>query len=221
MDQPDLEFLTSTPLFQGTSPHEVEAILGCLNARCAHYDKGECVYTAGQRVTSLGLVMEGSVCIEGSDVWGNLSVMGRVGPGETFADAYAALQSEPLLVSVIAQGPTRVLFVQVSQICARCPRACSFHATVNANLMRIMARRNLQLSRRIRDAAPKSIRGKLLAYLSTQAQLAGSRSFDIPYNRQQLADYLGVDRSALSSVIGSLVRAGTIASRRSHFELLS
>jgi len=88
------------------------------------------------------------------------------------------------------------------------------------NVMASIAQKNIMLSRRIQDAAPKSIRGKLMAYLNTRSQATGSAEFDIPYNRQQLADYLGVDRSALSAVISSLSKEGVFEVKRSHFKLL-
>jgi len=100
-----------------------------------------------------------------------------------------------------------------------CPRACAYHAKVAENLLASVARKNVRLTRRIRDAAPKSIRGKLLAYLSTQSKLAGSSEFDIPFTRQQLADYLGVDRCALCTVIGELERDGKLKANRRHFSL--
>ena len=147
-------------------------------------------------------------------------MIGLFGQGETFGEAYAALPGRSLLASAIAAEPSTVLFTEVRHIVSRCPKECSYHAQVNANLLASIARKNLYLSQRILDSAPKSIRGKLLAYLSTQSKAAGTREFDIPFSRQQLADYLGVDRSALSSVISELLRDKVLRSQRSHFELL-
>ena len=209
----DADFLSGTELFSGTSPDEIRMMLGCLGTRSRSYRKGDTVLAEGSVTRSVGLVLEGAVRVESSDVWGNTSVMGQFSRGQTFADAYAALGDTPLLDRVVAAStPTHIV--------GRCPRACSYHATVSANLLASVARKNVALGRRIRDAAPKSLRGKLMAYLSTQAKLAGSREFDIPFNRQQLADYLGVDRSALSSVISRLQRENVIRTNRSHFELL-
>ena len=217
----DADFLSGTELFSGTSPDEIRMMLGCLGTRSRSYRKGDTVLAEGSVTRSVGLVLEGAVRVESSDVWGNTSVMGQFSRGQTFADAYAALGDTPLLDRVVAAStPTRILFLDVVHIVGRCPRACSYHATVSANLLASVARKNVALGRRIRDAAPKSLRGKLMAYLSTQAKLAGSREFDIPFNRQQLADYLGVDRSALSSVISRLQRENVIRTNRSHFELL-
>jgi len=216
----DAMFVCTTDLFRGTTPDEVEAMLGCLGARAGKYKKGEVILREGEVTSSIGLVLQGSVRLESSDVWGNTSMIGLFGQGETFGEAYAALPGRSLLASAIAAEPSTVLFTEVRHIVSRCPKECSYHAQVNANLLASIARKNLYLSQRILDSAPKSIRGKLLAYLSTQSKAAGTREFDIPFSRQQLADYLGVDRSALSSVISELRRDKVLRSQRSHFELL-
>ncbi|MDD7584331.1 Crp/Fnr family transcriptional regulator [Tractidigestivibacter sp.] len=216
----DAEFLCKTALFQGVTPQEVTEMLGCLAARPKTYEKGELVWVEGGPVTSVGVVLEGAVRVEGADVWGNASVMGSFSAGELFGEAFAALPEEPLLTNVVAaKSPTRVLFIDVTHVMHSCPRACACHARVAENLLTSVARKNVRLTRRIRDAAPKSIRGKLLAYLSTQSKLAGSNEFDIPFTRQQLADYLGVDRCALCSAIGRLEREGKLAANRHHFSL--
>lgn len=214
------EFLCKTSLFQGVTPQEVTTMLGCLAAQPKTYEKGELVWMEGNPVTSVGIVLEGAVRVEGADVWGNASVMGSFSAGEMFGEAFAALPGEPLLTNVVAtKTPTKVLFIDVTHIMHSCPRACAYHAKVAENLLASVARKNVRLTRRIRDAAPKPIRGKLLAYLSTQSKLAGSSEFDIPFTRQQLADYLGVDRCALCTVIGELERDGKLKANRRHFSL--
>ena len=146
--------------------------------------------------------------------------MGAFNTGETFGEAYAALGNVPLLTSVVATEKSDILLLDVRQITTRTCDICGGVDIITRNLMASIARKNIMLSRRIQDAAPKSIRGKLMAYLNTRSQAAGSSEFDIPYNRQQLADYLGVDRSALSAVISSLSKEGVFEVKRSHFKLL-
>lgn len=216
----DAAFLAKTELFRGTTPAEIATMIGCLGTSERHYDKGEYVLMEGDRTHAVGIVLKGSVRTESSDAWGNTRVMGQFGPGQMFGEAFAALGDEPLLVSVMATQDCSILFVDVRNVVGRCPRACSYHTQVSANLLASIARKTVAITRRLRDSAPKSIRGKLMAYLSTQSKVAGSREFDIPFKRQQLADYLGVDRSALSSVISSLQHEGVIEVHRSHFKLL-
>ena len=216
----DSAVLEKAALFSGTSATEIESMLGCLGTRTRSYDAGEYVFHMGDKTNSVGLVLEGRVEIENVDVWGNISVLGMRGPGQMFGEAYAAVPDEPLMVDIIAAEPSEVLFLTVGKVLRTCPHACPHHALASSNMTAIIARNSLALSHRIFHVAPKSIRGKVLAYLSYVSELEGAREFDIPFNRQQLADYLGVDRSALSAELSRMQKDGLIATRRSHFELM-
>jgi len=136
-----------------------------------------------------------------------------------FGEAYAAIPDEPLMVDVIAAEDTTVLFLNLAKVLATCSHACPHHSRTSTNMTAIIARQSLSLSRRILHVAPKTIRGKTLAYLSDIAERTGKREFDIPFDRQQLADYLGVDRSALSAELSRMQKEGLIETRRSHFVL--
>ena len=213
------EFLAGTPLFKGSAPDEVGAMLGCLDVHERRFDTGEYLHHMGDIIKTVGLVVEGSVRIESVDVWGNVSVVGVTGAGGMFGEAYAAVPDEPLMEDVVAAEDCTVLFLNVAKVLTGCPHACPHHARTSTNMTAIIARRSLALSRRIFHVAPKSIRGKVLAYLSDESEHAGSRSFTIPFDRQQLADYLGVDRSALSAELSRMQKAGLIETRRSRFVL--
>lgn len=215
----DYEFLSHTRMFGGTTPEEIRAMLGCLGARRRSYEKGEYIYTMGDCVDSLGLVLSGGVRIESNDVWGNTSVMGHVAPGFVFAEVYAAVPDEPLMVNVIATQDTEVLFLNVSRILTSCTHACAHHSKISQNLLNVFAHKNMNLSRRIFYTSPKTIRGKLLSYLSAQAIRRGSNTFTIPFNRQEFADYLGVDRSALSNELSKMQKEGILETHRSKFVL--
>ena len=214
------EFLAGTDLFTGARPDEIENMLGCLEARMRRFDAGERIHSMGDVIKTVGLVLSGGVRIENVDVWGNISVLGMRGPGQMFGEAYAAVPDEPLMVDIIAAEPSEVLFLTGGKVLRTCPHACPHHALASSNMTAIIARNSLALSHRIFHVAPKSIRGKVLAYLSYVSELEGAREFDIPFNRQQLADYLGVDRSALSAELSRMQKDGLIATRRSHFELM-
>ena len=215
----DFVQISKTVLFQGTRPEDAEAMLKCLEAREKQFQKDETIYYVGDRVSELGLVLSGSVLIENDDLWGNRSILDRIGPGQIFAETYACVPGEKLLVTVTAAEKTEVLFLNVGKILRVCTNACSFHARLIRNLLTLSARKNLNLSRRIFHTSAKSIWGRLLSYLSWQAVKQGSREFDIPFNRQQLADYLGVDRSAMSAELGKMKREGLIQVDRSHFRM--
>ena len=190
--------LKKIPLFYGVKPEEVASILHCLSGQIRSFSKGEMIFCAGESITSVGIVLEGSVHIEIDDFWGSKNILNHVGPGQLFGEAYACSPSEPLMVNVVSVTPSQILFLDVPKILHTCEKPCSHHQQMIENLLRIMATNNLQLSRRILHTTPKTIRERLLAYLSYQELLTGSPEITIAFNRQQLADYLSVDRSALS-----------------------
>lgn len=217
----DYRFLSETALFRGATPQEVETMLTCLQAQRRSYIRGEVIYHAGDTVTALGLILSGSASVENDDIWGNKSILDRVGPGQVFAETYACVSGEPLMISVVAAEAAEVLFLDMRHVLQICSNACTFHNKLVRNLLAIASQKNLRLSRRIFHTSAKSIRGRLLSYLSYQSLQHGSREFDIPFNRQQLADYLSVDRSALSNELSKMQREGLLQVTRSHFRLIT
>ncbi len=194
-------------------------MLTCLQARERAFRKDELIYRAGDRAAALGLVLEGSVLIENDDVWGNRSVLDRVELGQIFAETYACVPGERMMVNVRAAQAVRILFLDVGKVLAVCSEACSCHQKLIRNLLFISAQKNLNLSRRIFHTSAKTIRGRLLSYLSWQSVQAGSRTFEIPFNRQQLADYLEVDRSALSNELSKMQKEGLLTYHLNQFHL--
>lgn len=194
-------------------------MLACLGAEERRFGKGEMIYRTGDVVTALGMVLTGRVLIESNDLWGNATVLDSVAPGRIFAETYACALGEPLMVDVVAAEPAEVLFLNVERVLKVCSNACDYHNRLIRNLLFISAQKNLNLSRKIFHTAPKSIRGRLLSYLSHQAVRNGSNCFTIPFNRQQLADYLNVDRSALSNELSKMQKEGLLKVDRNKFEL--
>lgn len=202
--------LTQTSLFSGISQADLSNLLSCLAAVERRYSKGAVILAEGEPTQWMGLVLEGRAIISCADVWGKSSILGFAEPGAVFGEAYACVPGEALLISVCAAEETRVLFLNVGKLLTVCGNACPFHARLIRNLLSISAGKNLQLSRRIFHTTPKSIRGRLQSYFSECAKKSGSLTFKLPFNRQQLADYLGVDRSAMSSELSKMQRDGLI-----------
>lgn len=211
--------LSKTVLFQGVTADETEHILKCLQAGEKQFKKDEMIYCAGDTVTSIGVVLSGSVLIENDDIWGNRSILDYAKTGQIFAETYACIPGERLMVNVIAAEDSDILFLNVRKILQTCTNSCAFHQKLIRNLLAVSAQKNLNLSRRIFNTSSKSIRGRVLSYLSYQAMQVGSSEFDIPFSRQQLADYLSVDRSALSAELGRMKKEGIIKFERNHFRL--
>lgn len=196
-------------------------MLNCLGAMERGYAKGEQIYHSGDYVTDLGMVLSGSILIQTDDLWGNTTVLDKIGPGQIFAETYACVPGEPLMVDVVAAEESQVLFLNVERVLQVCPHTCAHHSKLIRNLLLLSAQKNLNLSRKIFHTASKTIRGRLLSYLSYQARRSGSPSFTIPFNRQQLADYLNVERSALSNELSKMQRDGLLVVERNRFTLTS
>ena len=219
MESVNLKALTKTEIFAGATEEEVSSMLNCLSAK-KKYQKDEIIFHAGDIVSSIGVMLKGNALIENDDIWGNRSVLDYVKEGQIFAETYACALDEKLMVNVIAMSDCEVLFLDVRKILKVCPNACEFHQNQVQNLLVISAQKNLNLSRRIFHTSSKTIRGRLLSYLSYQAMEREKEEFDIPYNRQQLVDYLGVDRSAMSNELGKMQKDGLIEVKRNHFRIL-
>ena len=216
----DIQVLQSSQLFQGIDPEQIDALLGCLQAVVNRYEKGEFILHRGEPTRRMGIVLEGTAHIIKEDFWGNRVILGQSGPGQLFAESYACLGSENLTVSVVAASDVRVMFLEVGRLFQVCGNVCGFHTGMLRNLTRVLAGRNLMLTQKVEHMAQKTTREKLLSYLSGEAQRAGSARFSIPYDRQELADYLSVDRSAMCTELGKLKRQGILRYHKKEFELL-
>lgn len=211
------KFLSNTLLFRGITPEEIESMMTCLDGHVKKYNKGEMIYHSGEIIQKAGLVLSGSVHIENDDLWGNKTILAYVGVGQVFAETYVCIPGEPLMIQVVAAEPVEVLFLNLGQGTRTCVKNCAFHGRLIQNLLMISAQKNLNLSRRIFYTSSKSIRGRLLSYLSDQATRTGSLEFEIPFNRQQLADFLGVDRSAMSNELGKMQKEGLLRVSKRYF----
>ena len=211
--------LSASPLFSGISEAEVTAMLACLRAETKAFPKDAFLLRAGDTAGAIGLVLSGSVLIVQEDIWGNRNILSKAAPGQTFAAAFACAPGAALNASVVAEQPVTVLFLDVQRILNVCPSACAHHSRIIRNLLRELAEKNLRFSEKLTHMGQRTTRAKLLSYLSAEAQRLGAYEFDIPISRQQLADYLGVERSGLSLELGKLQREGLLDFHKSHFRL--
>lgn len=211
-------FLSKTALFRGCSEEDIAVMEKHLDFKTVKYKKGTVILSEGTVISDIGLVLYGSIQIEYVDIWGNKSILGTVNAGGVFAEAYACVPGEPVMIDVIANEDTEILFVSVPKIFAHCS-FCNSQSRLIQNLVKISAMKNLQLSRRALHTSPKTIRGRLLSYFSHQVLMQGSRRIKLPFDRQQLADYLNLDRSALSKELGKMKKDGLIEYRKNEFEI--
>ena len=215
-----MEMLQTCPLFAGILPDELLGLLDCLGGSKLYTLKGQPIFREGDPATHLGIVLEGAVRMERQDYYGNRSIIAHIGPGELFAETYACAGVQALPISVVADENSHVLIVDCRRITVSCCNACSFHSRIIHNLLYLVATKNILFDRKLQVTAKRTTREKLMAYLMDQMKLQGNPSFTIPYDRQELADYLEVDRSGLSAEISKLRKEGVLESHKNYFRIL-
>lgn len=215
-----LYILKHSPLFAGMTGEEILSILQCLSAHKKTYQKGAFLVHSGDPIDEIGFVLEGAATILKEDCWGNCVILSQAAAGELFGEVYACLKQEASQVSVTTAVDTNVLYLNVQRMLHTCSSACPFHTRLIQNLLAVIAHKTLELTKKIEHLSKRTTREKLLSYLSAQAQAAGSNQFTIPFSRQQLADYLTVDRSAMSHELCKLRDDGVLEFQKNHFMLV-
>ena len=217
--QKTLESIQGYELFDGMSLEEANAMLECLEGRVISRDKGAAIFVEGSRATRFGIVLSGSLVVVKDGLDGKRSIIKRIGEKELVAAAQVFSGAKTMRVRVEADAPSKVLILNAERVGSPCCNACAFHVKLVRNVMRILASKTLELNAKIEILSHRTTEDRLLAYLHSFAEKCGSREFDIPFDRQQLADFLCVERSALSAEINRLVRAGSFDCRKNHFSL--
>ncbi len=214
-----LQIVGASPLLRGIAQTELKALLQSLGVQMKVYPKNSFIWQVGEQVHLAGVVVAGSVHILREDYWGRQNILAHLGCGNVFGEVYACLQQVPLTVRVAAPNGATVLFLDVRRLLVSNSRSAAENRLLH-NLLMLMAERNLLLTQKMEYLTKRTTREKLLAYLSEQARLQQSNRFTIPFNRQQLADFLAVDRSAMSSELGKMQADGLIVYKKNNFELL-
>lgn len=214
-----LSVIRASQLFSGISEDELTAMLTCLDTRQTNFPKDTFLMRVGNTADSIGLLLEGSALIIQEDIWGNRNILSKAGPGQTFAAAYACAPGSVLNVSVVAETPVTAMFLNVGRVLNVCPSACSHHSRIIRNLLGELAEKNLRFSEKLTHMGQRTTRAKLMSYFSAEAQRLEKYEFDIPFSRQQLADYLAVERSGLSLELGKMKNDGLLDFHKNHFVL--
>lgn len=215
-----MEILQKCPLFAGVQPEELIGLLDCLGGKQVRKGKEETVLQEGEPAVYVGIVLEGAVRLERQDYYGNRSIVAYIGPGELFAETYACAGVKALPVSVVADVNSEILLIDCHRITVSCSNACSFHSRIIHNMLYLVADKNLVYDQKLQIISKRTTKEKLMAYLLNQMKLKNSVEFTIPYDRQELADYLEVDRSGLSVQISQLRKEGVLENRKNRFKIL-
>lgn len=214
------DVLKNCPLFSHIGEENLLRMLTCLGAKIESFDKKYTVIAEGNPAKYIGIVLTGSVQIVRIDYYGNRSILTEVGAGDVFGEAFACAEVEAIPVTVIANEPCLIMLIDCGHILHTCENNCGFHQQLIFNLMKDLATKTMLFHQKIEIMAKRSTRDKLLTYLMFQAKKAGRNRFTIPFDRQELADYLEVDRSGLSAEISKLRREGILESEKNEFILL-
>lgn len=217
----DFSFLYNNELFKGIKKDEISSAIKCLQGRIKTYQKDNFIFQSGDQTQLAGIILKGEINIVQNDIWGNQNIISHIGIGEMFAEAYACADNEPLMVDVVAIKDCEILFINTNKIINICQNSCIFHSILLKNLLKILATKNLNLTRKISIITPKLIRERLMRFLSYESSKKNSLSFEIHFSRQQLADYLCVERSALSNELSKMQKEGIITFNKSSFNLIN
>lgn len=212
--------LKKCPLFTGISEKDLQLLLDCLNAKEINAKKGDVIFSPGDRPEHVGIVLSGSVHVTQEDYWGNRTILTAVQVGGLFCEAFSCAEAATLPVSVFARDSCSILLIDCRRLLTTCSTSCSFHARLVRNLMKVIANKNIALTQKMEHITKKSVRERVLSYLSECALAEGSNAFSIPFNRQELADYLSVERSALSGTLSKMRNEGIIQFEKNRFMLM-
>ncbi|NLA87133.1 MAG: Crp/Fnr family transcriptional regulator [Clostridiales bacterium] len=216
-----LPVLKKCLLFASFEETNIGQILPCLSATVRQAEKNTFILSTDDSVGYVGLILSGRVQVIKEDFWGRKDILSQLGPAELFAESFSCAHTAHIPVSVLAVEPTEIMLIDCRKIIRTCSSACTFHSQLISNMLEIIANKNIMLMQKIEQLSKRTTREKVLAYLSAEAQKAGKNYFDIPFSRQEMADYLSVDRSAMSFELGKMRNEGLIDFDRNHFKLIS
>ena len=214
-----LKILQHTQLFSGVGDTEIATMLNCLQARLMIYKKGDYIFREGEYIDNISVLLDGKLLVQHNDFWGNRNIVNIIHVGEMFGETYIAPKSSVLLNDVIAEEDSTVIFFDIKPILTVCSTACRFHSKVVQNLFFSISEKNRKLVQKIGHMSKRSTRAKLLSYLSEEAKRHNNRHFRIPFSRQQLADFLCVDRSAMSNELCKMRDEGLLKFNKNEFTL--
>ena len=213
------EQIKLSPIFYGMDENELKTMLECFNARIKTYEDGEVIVRQGDLITNIFLILEGNVNIEKDTFWGRRIIVTQLGKNDNIALAFVASRNIESSIDAVSVGKTKLLILNYSKCTTMCQNACTKHKILISNLFEILSRENIELIQKIENISQKTIREKLLTYFSNEVIKNKSNEISIPFNRQDLADYLNVDRSAMSFELSKMQKEGLIEFNKNIFKL--
>lgn len=213
LDYPDV------PLFRNIAEPDLRSMLRCLRGHEKQFKKGEILIMDEDHVQYVGVVLSGCVHMLKEDIWGHQTLFAYINPGQLMGEIFAVQREKNAYVSFVAATDARVLFISAENIIHDCPNRCAFHGQLVTNFFDQLGQKGVSLMEKIEVSSRPSLREKILAYLSMQAQKQGSRCVTLPLNRTELAGFLGANRSAMTRELSAMRREGLIDYERNTFLL--
>ncbi|MEE0954575.1 MAG: Crp/Fnr family transcriptional regulator [Eubacterium sp.] len=220
MEKEEIQQIRQSPLFDGISDKDLPAMLKCTGCYTHFFNKGEPVYSQEEEVKTVGIVLCGHVQMLQEDIWGRKTILTAMDPGDMFGETFACGSETTSKVTFLCTMPSKILMMPFHHIMNMCSNACSFHNKLIENMVRMIAVKNGQLMQKVEILSKRTLREKILAYLSREVQKQKSQYLDIPMGRIELAEYLGADRSALSRELSRMKEDGLIDYDRNTFRLI-
>ncbi|MDF2985371.1 MAG: cyclic nucleotide-binding protein [Eubacterium sp.] len=213
------KLLKTVTIFENIDESQLDNLLGCLGAKVQEYYKNDIIFIADSKVSSVGIILSGSAQIVKEDVMGNRTIMSELAEGDIFGEAFACANINKIPVTVLTTTGCEVLFIQFNRIVTTCTSACGFHSTLIKNMLQLIAQKNILLNNRMDILSQRTTREKLIAYFSMQMNKCGSNKFKIPFSRDELADFLCVNRSALSRELCNMRDEKLLAFNKNEFDI--
>lgn len=210
----------NSPLFAGIRPEDMQAMFGCIGYHISSYPKGGVIAFEQENIHHVGVVLQGAVDMVKEDMWGNRTMLVRMRTDEVFGETFACGEDNLSVVTFVVSEDAQVLFLPFNRVMHTCSSACAFHQRLVENMVRVIARKNRELMYKVEVISKKTLREKILAYLSIQAQTQGEKYFELPLGRVELAEYLCADRSALTRELAKMQEEGLIDYHRNSFRIL-
>ena len=212
--------IKNSPVFFGLSEEELKNMLECFNARIKTYEDEELIIRQGDMIRNIYLVLEGTVNIEKDSYWGRRIIVSQLGVNDNIALAFVASKNVESSIDAVSVGKTKLLLLSYEKCTTMCQNVCTKHKLLINNLFEILSKENIELLQKIENISQKTIREKLLTYFSNEARKNKSNIFEISFNRQDLADYLNIDRSAMSFELSKMQKDNLIKVDKNKFVLM-
>lgn len=217
--KPYIQLLSGIDLFSNIDENNISALLGCLGGKLVYVKKGEFIISTGDIIENIGILVEGQLHIIKENAKGERTIISPVYPGDLFAEALCFAGNILSPLSVVADTDAKMIIFNYKNMLRTCSESCEFHSQLIENMLQVVSLKNLHLQGRVEILSHKSIREKLMGYFNLQ-MINGKNTFTIPFNREELADFLCIDRSALSRELGRMKNEGIIDFWKSEFKML-